>query len=47
MSTCARAALDLREPLAGTAATARTWLLIENTFQPDENLDVGTEADRA
>lgn len=29
MSTCARAALDLREPLAGTAATARTWLLIE------------------
>ncbi|WP_436739307.1 sucrase ferredoxin [Streptomyces sp. BBFR102] len=29
MSTCARDALDLREPLAGTAATARTWLLIE------------------
>ncbi|MFD4987215.1 sucrase ferredoxin [Streptomyces sp. NPDC058374] len=29
MSTCARAALDLREPLAGTAATARTWLLVE------------------
>ncbi|MGY0019217.1 sucrase ferredoxin [Streptomyces sp. YJ-C3] len=29
MSTCATASLDLDEPLAGTAATARTWLLIE------------------
>ncbi|MEU7313716.1 sucrase/ferredoxin-like family protein [Streptomyces sp. NPDC007083] len=29
MSTCATASRDLTEPLAGTAATARTWLLIE------------------
>ncbi|MFE7116707.1 sucrase ferredoxin [Streptomyces sp. NPDC057654] len=29
MSTCATASRDLSEPLAGTAATARTWLLIE------------------
>ncbi|OEV07469.1 sucrase ferredoxin, partial [Streptomyces nanshensis] len=29
MSTCATASRDLAEPLAGTAATARTWLLIE------------------
>ncbi|RVU28364.1 sucrase ferredoxin [Streptomyces antnestii] len=29
MSTCATASRDLNEPLAGTAATARTWLLIE------------------
>ncbi|GAA2330328.1 sucrase ferredoxin [Streptomyces kunmingensis] len=29
MSTCATSSLDLDEPLAGTAATARTWLLIE------------------
>ncbi|MET9495132.1 sucrase ferredoxin [Streptomyces sp. NPDC006552] len=29
MSTCAASSLDLDEPLAGTAATARTWLLIE------------------
>ncbi|MFI7010783.1 sucrase ferredoxin [Streptomyces sp. NPDC050145] len=29
MSTCATASRDLDEPLAGTAATARTWLLIE------------------
>ncbi|MCK7627837.1 sucrase ferredoxin [Streptomyces sp. RS10V-4] len=29
MSTCATASLAAAEPLAGTAATARTWLLIE------------------
>ncbi|MEU3794053.1 sucrase ferredoxin [Streptomyces fructofermentans] len=29
MSTCAKVSRDLEEPLAGTAATARTWLLIE------------------
>ncbi|MFJ9037698.1 sucrase ferredoxin [Streptomyces sp. NPDC102406] len=29
MSTCATSSIDLAEPLAGTAATARTWLLIE------------------
>ncbi len=29
MSTCATASRDLFEPLAGTAATARTWLLLE------------------
>ncbi len=29
MSTCATASLDSAEPLAGTAATALTWLLIE------------------
>ncbi|MGP3979365.1 sucrase ferredoxin [Streptomyces sp. 8N114] len=29
MSTCATASQALAEPLAGTAATARTWLLIE------------------
>ncbi|MCA6092563.1 sucrase ferredoxin [Streptomyces sp. SCA3-4] len=29
MSTCATASRQLTEPLAGTAATARTWLLIE------------------
>lgn len=29
MRTCASASRDLAEPLAGTAATARTWLLIE------------------
>lgn len=29
MSTCATASLDLAEPLSGTAAAARTWLLIE------------------
>ncbi|MFB7636427.1 sucrase ferredoxin [Streptomyces sp. NPDC056149] len=31
MSTCAIASLEAAEPLAGTAATARTWLLIEQT----------------
>ncbi|GAU69590.1 hypothetical protein SSP35_13_00610 [Streptomyces sp. NBRC 110611] len=31
MSTCATASLQAAEPLAGTAATARTWLLIEQT----------------
>ncbi|MCX4829906.1 sucrase ferredoxin [Streptomyces sp. NBC_01016] len=29
MNTCTTASRDLEEPLAGTAATARTWLLIE------------------
>ncbi|GAB2789577.1 sucrase ferredoxin [Streptomyces daliensis] len=29
MSTCATASRDLAEPVAATAATARTWLLIE------------------
>ncbi|MGW6055911.1 sucrase ferredoxin [Streptomyces sp. NPDC055189] len=29
MSKCATASRDLDEPLAGTAATARTWLLLE------------------
>ncbi|MBL1100464.1 sucrase ferredoxin [Streptomyces coffeae] len=29
MSTCATASRDLSEPLAGTAATAPTWLLVE------------------
>ncbi|MEU1020939.1 sucrase/ferredoxin-like family protein [Streptomyces sp. NPDC005904] len=29
MSTCATASRELDEPLAGTAATARTWLLVE------------------
>lgn len=29
MSTCATASRDLAEPLAGTAAAARTWLLVE------------------
>ncbi|MEU5832961.1 sucrase ferredoxin [Streptomyces diacarni] len=29
MSTCATASRTLAEPLAGTAATARTWLLVE------------------
>ncbi|QIB43102.1 sucrase ferredoxin [Streptomyces aureoverticillatus] len=29
MSACATASRDLNEPLAGTAATARTWLLLE------------------
>ncbi|MFE9769247.1 sucrase ferredoxin [Streptomyces sp. NPDC005808] len=29
MSTCTTASLHLDEPLAGTAATARTWLLLE------------------
>ena len=29
MTTCTRAAAELAEPLAATAATARTWLLIE------------------
>lgn len=31
VSTCTSASLDAAEPLAGTAATARTWLLIEQT----------------
>ncbi|PNE38549.1 sucrase ferredoxin [Streptomyces noursei] len=31
MSTCATASLEASEPLAGTAATAQTWLLIEQT----------------
>ncbi|MEV5981739.1 sucrase ferredoxin [Streptomyces sp. NPDC052114] len=31
MSTCATASRDLNEPLAGTAATARTWLLLEQS----------------
>ncbi|MBB5937575.1 sucrase ferredoxin [Streptomyces zagrosensis] len=31
MSTCATSSRELAEPLAGTAATARTWLLIEQT----------------
>ncbi|MFJ9409401.1 sucrase ferredoxin [Streptomyces sp. NPDC101393] len=31
MSTCATASRDSAEPVAGTAATARTWLLIEQT----------------
>ncbi|MGW1378598.1 sucrase ferredoxin [Streptomyces sp. NPDC002446] len=31
MSTCATASRDAAEPLAGTAATAQTWLLIEQT----------------
>ncbi|WP_172386532.1 sucrase ferredoxin [Streptomyces sp. MNP-20] len=29
MSTCATASRDLSEPLTGTAATAKTWLLLE------------------
>ncbi|MEU9187643.1 sucrase ferredoxin [Streptomyces sp. NPDC048484] len=29
MSTCAKVSRGLEEPLAGTAATARTWLLVE------------------
>ena len=29
MSTCATVSRDLDEPIAGTAATARTWLLLE------------------
>ncbi|WP_327352939.1 sucrase ferredoxin [Streptomyces sp. NBC_01304] len=29
MSTCATASRDLNEPLTGTAATAKTWLLLE------------------
>jgi hypothetical protein len=29
VSTCAKVSRDLEEPLAGTAATARTWLLLE------------------
>ncbi|MFJ9739160.1 sucrase ferredoxin [Streptomyces sp. NPDC101166] len=29
MSTCTSVARDLDEPMAGTAATARTWLLVE------------------
>lgn len=29
MSTCTKVSRDLDEPLAGTAATARTWLLLE------------------
>lgn len=29
MSTCAKVSRDLEEPLAGTAATAKTWLLVE------------------
>lgn len=29
MSLCTRASIDLAEPVAATAATARTWLLIE------------------
>jgi hypothetical protein len=29
VSTCAKVSQDLGEPLAGTAATARTWLLVE------------------
>lgn len=31
MSTCATTSRELAEPLAGTAATARTWLLIEQS----------------
>ncbi|MET9293505.1 sucrase ferredoxin [Streptomyces sp. NPDC003077] len=31
MSTCATASLQSAEPVAGTAATARTWLLIEQS----------------
>ncbi|MDI3402477.1 sucrase ferredoxin [Streptomyces cavernicola] len=31
MSTCATASRDLDEPVAGTAATARTWLLLEQS----------------
>ncbi|MBO1335767.1 sucrase ferredoxin [Streptomyces sp. VRA16 Mangrove soil] len=31
MSTCTTASRDLDEPLTGTAATARTWLLIEQS----------------
>ena len=31
MSTCATASLELSEPLAATAATAVTWLLVEQT----------------
>ncbi|MGP8298628.1 sucrase ferredoxin [Streptomyces inhibens] len=31
MSTCATTSRESAEPLAGTAATARTWLLIEQT----------------
>ncbi|KOG66651.1 sucrase ferredoxin [Streptomyces griseoflavus] len=31
MSTCATASRDAAEPVAGTSATARTWLLVEQT----------------
>ncbi|MDQ8703507.1 sucrase ferredoxin [Streptomyces sp. LHD-70] len=31
MSTCATISRDLNEPVAGTAATARTWLLLEQS----------------
>ena len=31
MSTCATASLELSEPLAATAATATTWVLVEQT----------------
>ncbi|MFF2924352.1 sucrase ferredoxin [Streptomyces celluloflavus] len=31
MSTCATASRESAEPMAGTAATARTWLLVEQT----------------
>ncbi|MGG2459168.1 sucrase ferredoxin [Streptomyces sp. RGM 3693] len=31
MSTCTTSSLEAAEPLAGTAATAQTWLLIEQT----------------
>ncbi|GHH80667.1 sucrase ferredoxin [Kitasatospora indigofera] len=31
MSTCATASLELSEPLSATAATATTWLLVEQT----------------
>ncbi|MEU0743118.1 sucrase ferredoxin [Streptomyces sp. NPDC006134] len=31
MSTCSTVSRDLEEPLAGTAATARTWLLLEQS----------------
>ncbi|MGW1562826.1 sucrase ferredoxin [Streptomyces sp. NPDC002144] len=31
MSTCSTASQELDEPLAGTAATARTWLLLEQS----------------
>ncbi|MEV5597942.1 sucrase ferredoxin [Streptomyces sp. NPDC052496] len=31
MSTCATASRDVAEPVAGTSATARTWLLVEQS----------------
>ncbi|WAU84448.1 sucrase ferredoxin [Streptomyces sp. Qhu-G9] len=47
MSTCAKVSRDLAEPLAGTAATARTWLLVEQPGPWGANALTSSHLDRA